>query len=271
VKRYRFGVFEVDGSTGELWRKGMRVRIHAQPFQVLMLLLEKPGEMLTREEIAHALWPNDTFVDYEQGVNSAVNRLRDALGDKASNPRFVETLARRGYRFIAPVDTPEPVDHAPETPVANEGIFDRILAAQDDLPGGSHSTARFLFVGLQVMYVSFYVGALANLTEIYELMSRFDFATQLFWLMAATAAVLIPMRAFLISATLFRAPGFQKKFLSLWWSLLAADLLWAFAPFLLLNHINAGLALACTTLLLYAPFAQRSLMLMLGRDLRTSL
>src|SRR5580692_10457690 len=104
TRRYRFGAFEVDSATGELRRTGVRVKLHSQPFQVLLMLLERPGEMLTREEICRELWPDGTFVDYEHGVNSAVNRLREALGDKASNPRFVETLARRGYRFLVPVE-----------------------------------------------------------------------------------------------------------------------------------------------------------------------
>src|SRR5580704_8066177 len=104
----RFGVFEVDSSTGELRRNGLRVKLHAQPFQVLLMLVERPGEIVTREEICRELWPEGTFVDYEHSVNSAVNRLREALGDKASNPRFVETLARRGYRFVASVDGIEP-------------------------------------------------------------------------------------------------------------------------------------------------------------------
>src|SRR6202042_3338804 len=104
VRRYRFGIFEADASTGELRRQGVRVRLNAQPFQVLCLLLERPGELLTREEISRVLWPEGTFVDYEHGVNSAVNRIREALRDTASNPRYVETLARRGYRFIAPVE-----------------------------------------------------------------------------------------------------------------------------------------------------------------------
>ncbi len=102
--RYRFGVFEADAATGELRRQGLRVKLHAQPLQLLFLLLERPGELLTREEISYKLWPNGTFVDYEHGVNSAVNRIREALGDKASSPRFIETLARRGYRFVAPVE-----------------------------------------------------------------------------------------------------------------------------------------------------------------------
>src|ERR1700680_2870827 len=102
--RYRFGAFEADASTGELRRQGIRIKLNAQPFQVLLMLLERPGDLLTREEISRELWPDGTFVDYEDGVNSAVNRVREALGDPASNPRFVETLARRGYRFVAPVE-----------------------------------------------------------------------------------------------------------------------------------------------------------------------
>src|SRR5580658_6006420 len=101
---YRFGVYEADAATGELRRQGVRVKLNAQPFQVLLLLLDRPGDLLTREQISGELWPGDTFVDYEHGLNSAVNRIREALGDTASNPRFIETLARRGYRFVAPVE-----------------------------------------------------------------------------------------------------------------------------------------------------------------------
>ena len=104
ARRYRFGVFEADAATGELRKQGIRIKLNAQPFQVLLMLLDRPGEVLTREQISQALWSDGTFVDYEHGVNSAVNRIRDALGDTASNPRFVETLARRGYRFVAPVE-----------------------------------------------------------------------------------------------------------------------------------------------------------------------
>src|SRR5579862_3669725 len=104
ARLYRFGVFEADPTLGELRRQGVRIKLNAQPFQVLSLLLDRPGELLTREEISRELWPDGTFVDYEHGVNSAVNRIREALGDRAANPRFVETLARRGYRFLAPVE-----------------------------------------------------------------------------------------------------------------------------------------------------------------------
>src|ERR1700677_2345326 len=104
ARRYRFGVFEADAAAGELRRQGIRIKLNTQPFQMLLLLLERPGQLLTREEISRELWPDGTFVDYEHGVNSAINRIRDALGDTAASPRFVETLARRGYRFVAPVE-----------------------------------------------------------------------------------------------------------------------------------------------------------------------
>ncbi len=101
----RFGVFEVDVRTGEVHKNGVQVKLQEQPFQVLAALLERPGEMVTREELRQRLWPSDTFVDFDNSVNAAVNRLREALGDSAENPRFVQTLPRRGYRFIAPVET----------------------------------------------------------------------------------------------------------------------------------------------------------------------
>ena len=102
--RVRFGTFEADLRSGELRRDGLKVKIQELPFQVLVLLLEKPGEVVTREDLRSRVWPADTFVDFEQGLNKAINKLREALGDDANNPRFVETLTRRGYRFIAPVE-----------------------------------------------------------------------------------------------------------------------------------------------------------------------
>jgi TolB-like protein/DNA-binding winged helix-turn-helix (wHTH) protein/Tfp pilus assembly protein PilF len=101
--RLRFAVFEVDLRAGELRKRGVRVRLQEQPFQVLAMLLERPGEIVTREEIRSRLWTPETFVDFDHGVNKAINRIRDVLGDSATSPRFVETVARRGYRFLADV------------------------------------------------------------------------------------------------------------------------------------------------------------------------
>jgi cholera toxin transcriptional activator len=280
ARRYRFGVFEADAATGELRKQGIRVKVNVQPFQVLLMLLERPGELLTREEISRELWPDGTFVDYEHGVNSAINRIREALGDRARNPRFIETLARRGYRFLAsvqrvaddgesstilsPITEPIPATQKQkEDPVAPENKFSsRFLASPHDLPKTSRRTVQALFVLLQLMYVGFYVGALANLGEIEDLFSVLPKAAEATTVLIVTAALLIPVRAFLLSAVLFHAPGVREKILKIWPFLLPFDEIWALSPFLLLHHINFGLALSCTALLAYSPFAQRSLALM---------
>lgn len=279
ARRYRFGVFEADASTGELRRQGVRVKLNAQPFQVLCLLLERPGELLTRDEICKLLWPDGTFVDYEHGVNSAVNRIREALGDTAGSPRFVETLARRGYRFVAPVEriapgeTSSPPESSnptepgqPQSAVVPAAALParrrRILATAQELPRISHSVAQTLFVLLQLMYVGFYVGALANLPEIQDLFSALPKPILALTVLIVTAGILIAVRAFVLAAVLFHAPGVREKFLRLWLVLLPLDELWALSPFLLLHHIDFGVALSCTALLAWSPFAQRSLMLM---------
>ena len=288
AQRYRFGIFEVDAATGELRRQGLRVKLNSQPFQVLLMLLDRPGQLLTREEISRELWPDGTFVDYEHGLNSAINRIREALGDTAASPRFLETLARRGYRFIAPVErvdlredrsgkgasagesqslafSESPV-HAAEDQPASDAPSSRpriqILATPDELPKVSYRVAQTLFILFQLMYLGFYVGALANLAEIEDLFSPLPNAAVVYRVLIVTAAILIPVRAFVLCTAIFHAPGFRKNFLKIWPLLLLFDELWSLSPFLLLHHINFGLALACTTLLVYSPFAQRSLVLM---------
>src|SRR5689334_7783041 len=104
VPVFHFGVFELDLRVGELRKRGIRIKIQEQPLQILCLLIERPGEVVTREQIQNKLWDGDTFVDFDNAINSAIRKMRDALGDTSENPRFVETVARRGYRFIAPVN-----------------------------------------------------------------------------------------------------------------------------------------------------------------------
>ena len=242
--RYRFGVFEADTRTGELRRQGLRVKLHAQPLQLLFLLLQRPGELLTREEISRELWPDGTFVDYEHGVNSAVNRIREALGDKASSPRFIETLARRGYRFVAPVEriaakgdglegaaAPELAGSGAIAAEVEANFFDRVLSGPEDLPKSPHHVVKTLFLLLEAMYLGFYVGALANLAEIRGLVAPLPHSSQILTVLIVTAAVLIPVRAFLLCAVLFRAPGMCGEFLKLWPFLLVVDVLWALSPF----------------------------------------
>jgi DNA-binding winged helix-turn-helix (wHTH) protein len=149
---FRFGSFEANEETGELRKHGIRIKLHGQPFRVLVMLLERPSELVTREEMRQHLWDNDTFVDFDHGLNSAVNKLREALGDSASQPRHVETVAGRGYRFIAPVtfalplDRSESVAAAESTPLAAEinpwDILRRATAFASCAHGGAGDDGR---------------------------------------------------------------------------------------------------------------------------------
>src|SRR5262250_3577848 len=103
--RVQFGLFELDLQRAELRKQGVKVKLQEQPLKVLQVLLENPGQIVPREELRQRIWPANTFVEFDQGLYSAMARLRDALGDSSDNPRFIETVARRGYRFIAPVAT----------------------------------------------------------------------------------------------------------------------------------------------------------------------
>lgn len=129
TKIFRFGVFEVDLKANELRKNGLRLKLPEQPFQILAVLLEKPGEIITREELRSRLWPRDTFVDFDHGLNNAVMRVREVLGDSSESPRFVETIPRRGYRFIAPV---EEASYPLPAPAAAEG---------ERAPSNGHSEA----------------------------------------------------------------------------------------------------------------------------------
>jgi DNA-binding winged helix-turn-helix (wHTH) protein len=124
VRSVRFGIFEVDLRAGELRKKGIKIRLQGQPFLLLVTLLKEHGEVVTREDLRSSLWPQDTFIDFDHSLGTAVNKLREVLGDSAANPRFVETLPRRGYRFIAPVVF---AAESEATPVVSETA----LAAQE--------------------------------------------------------------------------------------------------------------------------------------------
>jgi TolB-like protein/DNA-binding winged helix-turn-helix (wHTH) protein len=140
----RFGVFEADTRTGELRKHGLRIKLQEQPFQVLSLLLSRPGVLVTREELRLDLWPADTFVDFEHGLNKAINKLREALGDDPERPRYIETLPRRGYRFIAPVESAKPLPEPGESPA--------VLTVQPDSAGaGAPRGARWVRPALIVL------------------------------------------------------------------------------------------------------------------------
>jgi cholera toxin transcriptional activator len=283
---FRFGAFELDEAAGELRKHGIRIKLHSQPFQVLLMLLERPTELVTRDEMRRRLWGDDTIVDFDHGLNTAVNKLREALGDAAGQPRHVETVPGRGYRFIAPVTLAAPVPTPLVEPTADSkasavttmdvaskgGVAAMsprtLLTAPHDLPTASRALVRTLLLLTQAMYLAFYLGALANIPEIEEILTdaRLFSPAILTTLLVTTAVVLIPVRLYLFAAVSFDFPQLLAKFRRLFPVLLWLDLLWALSPFLLIHHISVGLALGITAALVYMPFAQRSLVLMFGRN-----
>jgi TolB-like protein/DNA-binding winged helix-turn-helix (wHTH) protein/Tfp pilus assembly protein PilF len=144
VRLIRFGVFEVDLRAGELRRNGALIRLQSQPFLLLVTLLKQRGELVTREELRRILWPEDTFVDFDHSLGTALNKLREALGDSATNPRFIQTMPRKGYRFIAPIDPVEDMESMPEPTVLTPALAAQRITRWK-LYGGA---AALLFLGL---------------------------------------------------------------------------------------------------------------------------
>jgi DNA-binding winged helix-turn-helix (wHTH) protein len=285
-----FGVFELDLSVGELRKSGVKLRLQGQPFQVLALLLERAGEVVTREELQQKLWPSDTFVDFDHSLNTAINKVREALGDSASSPRYVETLARRGYRFIAPVQTsvpssPPSATAATSSDTAQAEVHARMAGVPSDLsPSGAalhpelevpiprRVLTRGLFALIQVMYLIFYLTALFRLHDVQAVADSFLplwGATALSGAVMVTAGVGIPLRCYLISAVGFDYQRLGEKFRKMFPFVLALDQLWAVAPFLLIHEIGFGAAFAASAALLYLPFSERTLIRMAYVSMRT--
>jgi cholera toxin transcriptional activator len=288
----RFGIFEVDLIAGELRKNGARVRLQEQPFQVLAVLLERCGDVVTREELRQKVWPADTFVDFDHSLNTAVNKIRDALGDSPVSPRYVETLARRGYRFIGPVqrDTRGKESRSISLPARETGQAPSLkgddetgslkgseaapakseeatAAVHPDLevPIPHRGVTRGLFALIQLMYLTFYTAALFQLHEIDRIAESFLPGWGAFAIVVAvlvTAGVGIPLRSYLLSAVGFDYSRLEEKFRRLFAFVLLLDELWAVAPFLLVEKIRLGPAFAATAALLYVPFSERTLVRM---------
>jgi cholera toxin transcriptional activator len=266
AKSVRFGVFEVDFAASELRKSGVRIRLQEQPFQILAILLERPGELVTREDLRAKLWPADTFVDFDHGLNTAVNKLREALGDSASSPRYIETLARRGYRFLAPVERP-PVSEgrgAPATATLPRPASNH-LHPELEMPLPHRGLTRGLFALVQLMYLVFYLVALFRLPAIDRITDSFlpgwgSFAIQIAVIVSGGVGIIL--RCYLLSAIGFDYQRLQQKFEALFLAILPLDQLWAVAPFLLVEKIGFGLAFAATAALLYVPFSERTLLRM---------
>ena len=275
----RFGIFELDLAAGELRKNGARLRLQEQPFQVLAALVERPGDVVTREDLRQKLWPSDTFVDFDHSLNTAINKVREVLGDSASSPRYIETLARRGYRFLAPVERENPPRESPQhsagesagsasaaiaqSPAASSS--DPVIHPELEVPIPHRAVTRGLFLLTQIMYLCFYVAALFRLHAILRIADSFLPAWAATTLVAAvmiTAGVGIPLRCYLVSAAAFDYRKLGEKFRQMFPFVLALDQLWAVAPFLLIENIGLGAAFAASAALLYLPFSERTLIRM---------
>ena len=272
LSKYKFGDFEADLQAAELLRDGTRLKLQLQPFQVLVALLERPREVVTRDALRQRLWPQDTFVDFDHSLNTAIAKLRDVLGDSASKPRYVETIAKRGYRFLGDVTAvedqvraavPAPIATPVLAPAAEEVA---IQSASSELPRASRRTARTLFTLAQIMYLIFYLSALFRLDRLDQSAYRtWQGAGRLmFMIYLVTALVGIAVRLYLITATAFDYHLLGEKYRLLFPALFLLDMLWALSPFLIADRIGLGLALGATSALIYMPFAQRVLMKMIS-------
>jgi DNA-binding winged helix-turn-helix (wHTH) protein len=254
----RFAVFEADLTARELRKHGTRLRIQEQPFAVLTVLLERAGAVVTREELREKLWPADTFVDFDHSLNTAVNKIREVLGDAAGNPRFVETLARRGYRFLGEVQWQTEYQPTQIEPIQSRAT----LKLGSELPSPHRVITRSLFVLIQLMYLIFYVEALLHWQSVDRVSWIDTGAPSILVVVLVTAGVGIPIRFFLLSAAAFDYTALGDKFHQIFMGVLVLDQLWAIAPFLVLDRIGFGAAFAATAALLYVPFAERTLIRM---------
>jgi DNA-binding winged helix-turn-helix (wHTH) protein len=276
-------MFELDSDTGELRKDGKsRPRIRDQALQILIMLLEKSDDVVGRDELRERLWPADTFVDFDHGLNTAINQVRTALGDSAANPKFIQTLPRRGYRFIGPVQIVAREDAVAGVPAENHGkvihgpaqpakvlpstaaeMRSSILSDPRDLPVVRKESVRILFSLIQLMYLIFYIIFLVRLSFAEAVLNDWGrYAFTVFMVLVVAAAIGIPVRLYLLTAMAFRYQGLNEKFRKLFPFLLVLDEMWALTPFLCVQQIGLGLAIATAAALLYLPFSQRTLLLM---------
>jgi DNA-binding winged helix-turn-helix (wHTH) protein len=287
AKILSFGAYEANLRTGELRKGGLRLKVQEKPFQVLTQLLEARGALVTREELRERLWPSDTFVDFDHGLNTAVNKLRDVLNDSAASPRYIETLPKRGYRFlaevkdatpVAPAQPASPADPAsplsttlPGLPVAsarpNAGTTptpEPPRPAAGDLPQAPRGLTRALLIAIQLGYLATYAFPLERLGTQRELEPQLG-ASTLNAVLAAIiliAAVGVPCRLYLLFSVGFDYHLLASNFRRLFPFLFVIDEIWALSGLLLVFRYGIALAFLGTVVLVYLPFSQRTLVWM---------
>ena len=260
----QFGPYQADLRTGELRKHGIRLRLQEQPFQVLAMLLLNPGELVTREQLQKRLWPGDTFVDFDHGLNTAINKLREVLSDSSATPKYIETLPRRGYRFLGTVEFKDGASAGTEETSTAPTLAAPAGKMETDLPTAPRPIARALFLLLQAMYLVFYVVTLMRHDRIAEAVDTLfrRGGVEVTVVALVSSVVGIAIRLFFFSGVALDSRRVGEIFLRVFPFVLFIDELWAMSPLLIWRELGAGVALAAVAALVWAPFAQRTLIRM---------
>jgi DNA-binding winged helix-turn-helix (wHTH) protein len=253
--RLRFGEFVFDLRTGELRKNDQKIRLQDQPAKLLALLASRPGQLVPRVDIQKALWGEDRFVEFEHAINTAIKKIREAVEDDHGEPKIIETLPRKGYRFIATVE-----EVRDETPVSDTPSPVDALSQEFSLPLPL-TVSRLLFVFIQVGYLALYCVALYYYENLDVVLRRTGLTpvSITFPLVTITAMCGIAVRIYLLSAVGWAHPAAGRQFHRLFPLLLVLDGLWAMSPLLVYSSITLGIALPGVAGLAYVPFAQRTL------------
>ena len=284
--RVRFESFELDCTTGELFKDGSRLKLQDQPARLLILLVSRAGTLVTRDEIQEALWEDGQFVEFEHAINVAIKKIREALNDDPLKPRMLETLPRKGYRFIAPVEALSAksvlvgAEALPMTKLepASPPTNDTTLLPPPQIPTTIRETtsdkdeellerefalpvtpARILFITVQLMYLSIYILALIHMYDVASVLGTVGIG----WLAAPLligAAGSIPVRLYLIFTVGLGHPAAGIKYRRMLPYLMPWDWIWAASPFLAVNTIGPQWALVLSAVLVYPPISQLILM-----------
>lgn len=276
----RFDQFEIDLRTRELRRQGEVIRLQDLPVRLLIFLATRPGKLVTREEIEQELWGDEHFVDYDHGINTAMRKVREALGENTESPRFVETLPRKGYRFIAEVHRgnansssvamKRDLSHAAELPSSqvpeNTSRADSVPASHKSavneeftLPTGSSWKLLLL---TQAGYLVMYCVTLFKLEEATGVLERFFSipAESALPMLIALALSGVAVRLFLLTSVGLKHPHAGIKYRKLFPMVMLLDIAWSASPLLLVDKLGMGLSMAAVAGLAYLPFSQRILM-----------
>ncbi len=249
--RVRFDNFELDRKTAELYKDGRRLKLQDQPARLLVLLVSRPGTLVTRADIQEALWTEGQFVEFEHAINVAVKKIRKVLDDDPLKPRFIETVPKKGYRFIGAIATAR-IESAPNRTVSHEEVSepDFVLPAM---------RARILFLAVQIVYLTVYSLTLLHMQDVAEVLAEAG-APWLAIPVLVGAAISIPVRLYLIFTVGLGHPAAGEKYRRMLPYLMPWDWLWAPSPFLASQKIGAEWALLLTVLLAYPPISQLILM-----------